>query len=198
MVRAKDANQYDTLRQKRLGVSNGTYNECVDENNTVNQDELVLLHLEFAVLNDLYDSSNPPVEQTDKDDLPDRKEEQVVDERIERLVVSAAQACAKPVAVMVELEDARVTLWTVESPSWPEDSASLTELQSVDMSLSYLADLEIGDCVDWRVGVRLLIVNWLGHVFLVNPRWPDACRQDSWIGQRRHHHVIVYSQSEVE
>ena len=53
---------------------------------------------------------------------------------------------------MIELQDANTAFCTMESPCWPEDSASLTELESEEMALSMVIDLQVADCIDWSEG----------------------------------------------
>ena len=108
MIRAEDANQNDC-------------DQGVNENDTVEKVDFVLVEFEAALLNDFNETRHSPVENTDKDDIPYRKVEQVVHKPVEGLVVSSTEACPEPIAVMVELHDAYTALRAMESPCRPED-----------------------------------------------------------------------------
>ncbi len=52
------------------------------------------------------------------------------------LVISFAYACAQPGAVMVEAQNAVVTVVAMRGAKWPEDVAGFTKLDFVDVCIS--------------------------------------------------------------
>ena len=139
VIRTKDADQNDS-------------DQSVNENDTINNDDIVLVEFETTFFDEFDETCYSPVEDTDQNDKPYRKVEQVVHKPVEVLVVPFTETSPKPIAVMIELQNAYTALRAVESPCWPEDSASLTELESEQMALSMVIDLQVADCVDRSEG----------------------------------------------
>ena len=139
VIRAEDTDQNDS-------------DQSVNENDTIENDNFVLVEFEAAFFNNFDETRYSPVEHTDQNDKPYRKVEQVVHKPVEVLVVPFTETSPKPIAVMIELQNAYTALRAVESPCWPEDSASLTELESEQMALSMVIDLQVADCVDRSEG----------------------------------------------
>ena len=113
----------------------------------------MLVKIKLPIFNGIDKTGYSPVEHGDQYGEPERQEEQVVHEPVERAVVPASQAGSEPVAVMVELEDAYSALTAVEGTRRPEYPTCLAELEFEDVALPELTDCQVADGVDGRARV---------------------------------------------